>query len=59
MMDFYGFGILAFISALIYLAVIITIIWLIFRFVSAQESMADSLRLIAYELRDRADRDFP
>lgn len=59
MMDFYGFGLLAFISALIYLAVILTIIWLIFRFVSAHESMADSLRLIAYELRDRADRDLP
>lgn len=52
----WGFGALGIILAVIQLGLLVMFIWLAFRFIGAQESMADSLRMIARELH-RNNRD--
>ena len=52
----WGFGIIGIILGVIQLGLLVMFIWMAFRFIGAQESMADSLRMIAREMH-RNNRD--
>lgn len=47
-----GFGVFGILFSLFYLGIFVFMIWLMIRFVSAHESMSESLREIAHQLRD-------
>ncbi|MDZ7773869.1 MAG: hypothetical protein U5K31_14180 [Balneolaceae bacterium] len=54
---FWGIGVLGILLVVIQIALLVLAIWLAFRFIGAQESMADSLRMIAREMyRSNDDR---
>lgn len=54
---FWSFGIAGIILGVIQLGLLVLAIWLAFRFIGAQESMADSLRMIAREMYRKRDQD--
>lgn len=50
-----GFGVFGILFSLFYLGIFAFMIWLLVRFVSAHESMSESLREIAHQLRQNRD----